>query len=203
MRERRIAVIAALGLAALAVAVKAGVLRDADAAVMAWVQVGRIDALDAAARWVTFFGSAPWMIGATAIMVVWWLRQGDRVSPKVFLGAWALGLAVQWGLRFWVAQWRPDTVMPPGPGEFWARYDLAGFTSGHVFRSTLFFGWGCLIMARRKATWLAVGAGAMLVAVGLTRVYLERHWPTDVLGGWLLATTMLAIARSWQARTAS
>lgn len=42
-------------------------------------------------------------------------------------------------------------------------------------------------------TALAVGAVSVL-GVGLTRVWLGVHWPSDVVGGWLLGAMLVALA---------
>jgi undecaprenyl-diphosphatase len=42
----------------------------------------------------------------------------------------------------------------------------------------------------RRRVWTAAISWAALV--GVTRVYLGVHWPTDVLGGWLLAAALVA-----------
>src|SRR5882757_7334969 len=54
-------------------------------------------------------------------------------------------------------------------------------------------------LAAALGGWLAAGRTARrgvlaAVAVGCTRVYLGVHWPTDVLGGWLLAACWIGVA---------
>lgn len=44
----------------------------------------------------------------------------------------------------------------------------------------------------RALIWSATGATA--IAVGLTRVYLGVHWPTDILGAWAFALTWITIS---------
>ncbi len=43
-----------------------------------------------------------------------------------------------------------------------------------------------------KVFWFAL-ALAIILAVGLSRVYLGAHWPTDVLGGWILGAVWALI----------
>ena len=46
--------------------------------------------------------------------------------------------------------------------------------------------WGYLAYWINK-TWLWVLTGAVVLAIGLSRMYLGVHFPTDVIGGWVLS----------------
>ena len=48
-------------------------------------------------------------------------------------------------------------------------------------------------LAKRGRALVAVAAAAVAVLVGVTRVVLLAHWPTDVLGGWLLALAVVPL----------
>jgi membrane-associated phospholipid phosphatase len=184
---------------ALSLAVKAGWLAPWDRALTEWFQAQRTPALDDAARAVTFFGSSPWTAAVVALMAIWWWRAGRAPTLAVFCLAGASSLLLQVFLRGWVAQWRPDAVLSQ-PLGWLERYELAGFTSGHAFRSAFLYGWWADALRREpRRSWTVpamAACGGLVVLVGITRLYLHRHWGSDVLGAWLIAATALAATRA-------
>lgn len=182
----------------LAVAVKAGWLLGLDRHAASWMEAIRGPWLDQAAAAVTFFGSSPWTLAIGGGMAAWWCAHQRSHQACIFIGAWGVGLALQTILRLWVGQWRPDTMLPPSP-DLLARYELAGFTSGHAFRSALLYGWWIQALRSRRTRWTAaaaVGCALLIALVGASRLYLRRHWLTDVVGAWGVAAAALS-ASSW------
>jgi membrane-associated phospholipid phosphatase len=72
------------------------------------------------------------------------------------------------------------------------------FPSGHVTFYTAFIGFlwfltFSLLKRSWKRTLLLVIFGALIVLVGVSRMYLGEHWASDVLGGYLLGSLSLMI----------
>lgn len=194
-RVRRMAWCWALALAVLALAVKSGHLASIDRSIAQAIGSIRSPGLDRAARTITFFGSSSCAVALLAATGLWSAKRHQGRPFASFLIAGCCGLGLQMLLRFWVAQWRPDSAAAQDPGDWAARYDLSGFTSGHGLRSALLYGWWgrtLLWMGTRRGALAASGCVLLILSVGLTRVYLGRHWPSDVLGAWLLALLVLA-----------
>ena len=80
------------------------------------------------------------------------------------------------------------------------------FPSGHALFAAALYGTLCYVaLARRGTTRLRqvlvlVPACVLVAGIGLSRIYLGMHWPTDVLAGWftgsLWLVTVMAIDRT-------
>jgi undecaprenyl-diphosphatase len=111
--------------------------------------------------------------------------RGRGVPP--LLVAAAGGFALSEGLKAVIARPRPEVV--PHLSWTWS----TSFPSGHAMLSTVVWLSLALLLAgltrepRRKALLVAL-AGCLAVLVGVSRVYLGVHYPTDVMGGWAAGT---------------
>lgn len=107
--------------------------------------------------------------------------------------ACALGTALQQSLKAAVGRPRPVWPDPVDSAHY------AAFPSGHAMTATVVCGLLLWLLHRLGAgrilwrTAVAVAAVCVLGA-GLTRVWLGVHWPSDVLGGWLLGGLVVALA---------
>jgi undecaprenyl-diphosphatase len=96
----------------------------------------------------------------------------------------------------WAVQWAAKTASAR------ARPDLTpwGFPSGHVISLVVFFGLVIYLGAtasRQRRHWRALtGCLAVLpiVVVAFSRLYLDKHWLSDLAGGLTLGTAYLLLA---------
>ena len=87
----------------------------------------------------------------------------------------------------------------PAANAALAQADGFSFPSAHSASSVALYGTLVFLAeraSRAPARMALVGAGAALIAaIGLSRVLLAAHYPTDVLAGWLTGATL--VTASW------
>ncbi|MFD7795458.1 phosphatase PAP2 family protein [Streptomyces sp. NPDC059759] len=139
----------------------------------------------------------PWTMRALcAVAAVRLVRRHAAWGPALWLVATcALGTLLQQGLKWAVGRPRPVWPDPVDSAHY------AAFPSGHALTATVVCGLLLWLLhqydagraVRRTALALAV---VSVVGVGLTRVWLGVHWPSDVVGGWLVGALVVALAVS-------
>ncbi|MER6088940.1 phosphatase PAP2 family protein [Streptomyces bluensis] len=129
-----------------------------------------------------------------AVAVVWlvWRRSARMLALWVAVTC-ALGTLVQQGMKAAVGRERPVWPDPVDSAHY------AAFPSGHAMTATVVCGlvlWLLHLYGAGRALWrTAVTVSVVsVVGVGLSRIWLGVHWPSDVLGGWLLGALTVVLA---------
>ncbi|MFZ1107417.1 MAG: phosphatase PAP2 family protein [Rhodomicrobium sp.] len=128
-------------------------------------------------------------LGFLALKRLW----GDALLVLFSIGG---GTALNYALKELVHRDRPRFA----PAEVAETFTYS-FPSGHAFLSAAAFLTLGLLLARTqesaalKAYMLGV-AIALTILVGMSRLYLSVHWPTDVLAGWCAGAGWAMLCRS-------
>jgi undecaprenyl-diphosphatase len=157
-------------------------------------------------EWASVFGNrwTPHALTAATALAFFLLRRRSEAAGLVLSAGG--GSILSNVFKFIVARPRPAAELV----GFAYQSSEKSFPSGHVIFYVCFFGFLFFVayallprgsLARRASLALA----ALPVAVvGVSRIYLRAHWPSDVLGAYLLAGIWLAFSlatyRRWKRR---
>ncbi|MEZ0279545.1 phosphatase PAP2 family protein [Methyloceanibacter sp.] len=147
--------------------------------------------MEEAARDVTALGSYAVLSIVTCAVVVYLFMAGQRTAALWLLGAVVSGVLLSNLLKLTFERPRPDLVPHA------VRVFTSGFPSGHATLSAItYLTLGALLASlhssiRFKAYFLGL-AISLTLAVGISRIYLGVHYPTDVLAGWCIGAAWAA-----------
>lgn len=140
--------------------------------------------LEETARDVTGLGSMAVLTFITLSVAGFLAIQGRRGLAGYVVLAVGSGLLLSMLLKAGYSRPRPDLV-PHGQTVY-----TTSFPSSHAMLSAVTFLTLGALLASAQTAWRLkayfIGLATLLtIAVGVSRIYLGVHWPTDVLAGWI------------------
>jgi len=149
-----------------------------------WVSTLRSDSLTVPMQILTTLGDGAGLVPLIALTCLLLWRSRRR---------WALALPLTMagagGLQ-WLAKWVADRPRPDATPM--------GFPSGHVLTLVVILGLIAYLTAGSRARAWSVATGLVcaltVVSVGFTRLYLDRHWLSDLAGGLAIGLAYLLLA---------
>ena len=163
-----------------------------DRRILHLIETLRMPELDQIMYALTYLGSVRAVLTLAAVVAIVALLAG-RYTDAVLL---FLALAAS---ELFVLATKTLVARPRPPLED-ARIVQTGFSfpSGHAALAAAFYGTAAYLLARAVrwgALKVVVGSAAALlvVGIGISRIYLGAHYPTDVLAGWTLGVFWLAV----------
>jgi membrane protein DedA with SNARE-associated domain len=196
----------AVGLGAVAVWAFAGLTQDVlgheemalfDPQATAWLAARRVGWLTTAMQASSWLGSMAVVVPLALALGGWYLVKHRDWLPLAQLGG-SLGAAVA---TSYIAKVAVGRVRPPA--FLWVgHYGGHAFPSEHAAQAVAFYAMAALLLGtqgralRRAGVWAA--AVAVALVVGYSGLYLGAHWLSDVLAGFAVGATWVALV--WAAR---
>jgi undecaprenyl-diphosphatase len=182
---------AAATFAAFAGLVSEGFTQKIDESVLQWFQSHRSDLLNQIMLEATVLGSGAVLITIVMIASVFlWLTKHHWSVYILLMGVFG-GQLLNGLLKGYFERPRPTVV------EFVDDVHSLSFPSGHAMTSMIAYGSVAYLVGRleptrglRITTWVV--AAFMIILVGISRMYLGVHYPSDVFAGFLAGLAWLA-----------
>jgi undecaprenyl-diphosphatase len=119
------------------------------------------------------------VLGAIGLL----MAEGKRRAAMMVTVATVGGMALSYGLKIGFARPRPDLVPHSTPVY------IQSFPSGHALMAAVVYLTLGMLLARTQSAqsskvFILCFATFLAFLVGVSRLYLGVHWPTDVLAGW-------------------
>jgi membrane-associated phospholipid phosphatase len=162
-----------------------GDTRGFDNAVRSWVHRFASEGMTRAMTAISLMGYDILVVEMVIAFVVF-ARQRWRRAAVWLAVAMTGSLLLDLSLKYAYHRPRPTAFFGVAPQSY-------SFPSGHALCSLCFYGvMAGLLSARIKSrAWrilVWVAAAALVFAIGISRIYLGVHYPSDVLAGYLAAT---------------
>jgi len=129
-------------------------------------------------------------MAAATVGALAWQHSERRIVYALGTGVLAMGANMV--LKHYIHRTRPDTLYVSN-----MFFKSSSFPSGHAFGAAVLYGLlGYLASTHLPGAWhiaVPILLGIFALLIGVSRVYLGAHYPTDVLAGWLLGVLATAI----------
>jgi undecaprenyl-diphosphatase len=166
-----------------------GESRRFDRAVLLWIEANSPGWLDGPMRFLTALGYYWVVLPALAAAVGTFYLANWRLSAVVLLVSTAGGAVLTTVLKVVFRRTRPEIIDSGYAASFYS------FPSGHATVAVGFYGALTIMLAYHLRGWarwtVAVFGTVLVILIGLSRLYLGVHYPTDVLAGFLAAPLWL------------
>ncbi|MCF0143977.1 MAG: phosphatase PAP2 family protein [Firmicutes bacterium] len=184
-------IVAAIGFALIWWAVENGATSGFDDPVREFFYGLRCPALNTFVVQFTHTGDAVFFIVLCILLLIW---NKSRLPYGVTASACVLGITI-------INKLVKHTALRPRPEDIIPLVNEGGtsFASGHSAASMIFYGILIYMVQRnvknrKAANILTVIMAIPMLLIGPSRVYVGVHYPTDVLGGWLLGIFFMGVA---------
>ncbi len=174
----------------------------------AWV-AQNVPPLDALLIGISGLGSG-WFVGLGFGVAGLVALSRRRTDLALLLAAGTLAFPIEWVLKYFTAGVDiPNVALIPeiSVAQLWDALfnvggrgldDIADFPAGHALRATVFYGLLAFCVARvskdRRQGMTAYAVAIVLIgAISLIRLYLEAHYPMDLLGGWMAGGALVSV----------
>jgi membrane-associated phospholipid phosphatase len=179
----------------VAAVVAGGLTQGIDEAALRWLATHRSPAFDKLMLEATTLGDGIVIVMVVATTSVFLWLTHHRWSVFILVVGVIGGKVLNTALKLGYDRTRPSVV------EAIDTVSSPSFPSGHAMGAMIAYGSVAYLVSRleptprmRTATWLI--AGALILLIGISRVYLGVHYPSDVIAGFLAGLAWLALVAS-------